>query len=111
MELAVLEVEVFLLCSDDVGFDLGFDSMVPLWVESFDVNGGAEVLLERRGSGSRRLPWSGPAGGYWSLAAIARPVPHRAGSIAAFARPEPLAHRKSFQAGPVSATWAGAGYR
>ena len=42
---------------------------------------------------------------------VARPVPHRAGSLAAFARPEPSAHRRHTQAGPVSATWAGAGYR
>ena len=44
--------------------------------------------------------------GDWSLASFARPVPHRAGSLAAFARLEPLAKADTIQAGPVSASWS-----
>ena len=36
---------------------------------------------------------------------FARPVPHRAGSLAAFARFEPWAKSEAIQAGPVSASW------
>ena len=128
MDLCVWVVKIFLLCCDDVDLNPGCNS----WTSFTDAKAALWLLLERRGQllggvvrherhridaagasfcRSWMLPWSGTAKGDWSLAAFARPVPHRAGSLAAFARPEPSAHRGRTQAGPVSATWAGAGYR
>ena len=66
--------------------------------------GAAGEVAEVLAHGYVALEWQSQKGD-WSIAASARPVPHRAGSPDAFARPESLANRKRIQAGPVSATW------
>ena len=63
---------------------------------------------EAKPRAARRVarPWIGAQGGLVD-GRVSRPVPHWAGSLAAWARPEPRAERETSEAGPVSAVWSG----